>query len=141
MPIWIEHLCLHASEHPQAGTSRFICKDASMQLQAIDAQSALEHLKVLVELYETGLSTPLPFMPKSASKYVETLLKNKDNDKSIQAAKRTWDNKQQNRYSGENEDFFASLVLRGHEWEPDADFADNALRILEPLQNCLEPLT
>ena len=140
MPLWIEHLCLHASEHSQAGTSRFICKDASMQLQAIDAKSALEHLKVLIELYETGLSSPLPFMPKSASKYVGTWAKTEDKERAIKAAQGAWDNKQPKRYTGENEDFFANLVLRGHEWEPDEDFANCALRILEPLQNCLEPL-
>ncbi len=140
MPLWIEHLCLHASKHPQAGTSRFICKDATMQLQAIDAKNALEHLKVLLEVYETGRSTPLPFMPKSSSKYVETWVESEDKEKAIRAAKRTWNNRQQNSYSGENEDFFVTLILREHEWEPDEGFANYALRILEPLKNCLEPL-
>jgi exodeoxyribonuclease V gamma subunit len=140
MPLWIEHLCLHATEHPQAGTSRFICKDASMRLPTIDAKSALEHLKVLIELYETGLSTPLPFMPKSSSRYVAKWAETEDEEKAINEALKAWDNKQPNRYTGENEDFFTSLMLRGHEWKPDEDFADYALRILDPLQSCLEEL-
>ncbi len=140
MSLWIEHLCLHASKHQQAGTARFICKNKAMQLHAIDAESALEHLKVLIEVYTTGLSSPLPFMPQSSSKYAATWTETKDKGKAIKAALKVWDNKQMNRYTGENEDFFATLALRGNAWEPDEDFANYALRIFNPLQNCLEPL-
>lgn len=137
MPLWIEHLCLHASKHPHASIARFICKDASKQLMEIEADLAHKYLTDLVELYESGLSSPLPFMPKSSSAWMEAYANNTD---ALKAAYSKWKTNGWKGHTGENEDFHTSLILRGQDWEPDEDFAIYAQRILEPLYNCLEPL-
>lgn len=139
LPLWIEHLCLHASKHPAAGTALFISRDASMQLQAIDADLAHQYLTDLVTLYEQGLSSPLPFVRKSAATWMESFAHNADPVRALNEAKKKWVGN--HNYPGENQDFYASLILRGHNWIPDDDFAEYAQRILEPLYHCLEPLT
>lgn len=139
LPLWIEHLCLHALKHPLAGTSLFISRDANFQLQAIDSGLARKLLTDLVTIYQQGLSSPLPFMRKSASAWITSWNKNQDPRKALDDARKKWNSSYN--HTGENEDFYIQLILRGHDWTPDEDFARYSRAILEPLQAHLEPLT
>lgn len=139
LSLWIEHLCLHAIKHPLAGTSLFISRDLNIQLQAIDSELARVQLTDLVAIYTQGLLSPLPFMRKSASAWMQSWNKNQDPHKALDDARKKWNSGYN--YTGEKEDFYIQLMLRGYDWTLDESFAEYAQRILEPLQAQLEPLT
>jgi len=139
LPLWIEHLCLHASSHPDADTALFLCLDKNIRLQAIEPELARQYLADLLTLYQQGISSPLPFFPKAGSAWMESWKKNENRSEALSSANRKWNGN--SNYPGENEDFYTCIILQNHNWIPDEEFSKYTQRILEPLHSYLEPMT
>jgi len=161
LPLWIEHLCLHAGADPRAGKARYACRDRLATIMPIPPDEARERLDDLLDLYRQGLSRPLPFPPRTASAWMAAW-KNKPNNKAMEkaaleggtgdpaaaemaareqaafkAARGEW-NTASEYHTGEREAFHFRLLLNNRDWQPDETFAATARRILEPIHQYLE---
>ncbi len=130
LPLWIRHLCLHASGHHSA-TSRFIGLDQMRTLKPVTTDKAREHLSNLLALYEAGLVAPLAFSDYTSATFIEKLNSNGDEEKALKAAQGKWLGgfKQH----AEGDDFHNRIVLHNHQWQPDETMTDLAHLILDPL--------
>ncbi|AJR07604.1 exodeoxyribonuclease V subunit gamma [Photobacterium gaetbulicola] len=61
---WLDHLCLAVMKPSQP--TYLIGIDGRWLLEPVSAQYALEQLAVLVEGYDSGLTQPLPYFPRTA---------------------------------------------------------------------------
>ena len=138
LPLWVEHLCLHASAHSLAGTARFICRDNAYSLNSLDSEHAHDLLQELITIHECGLITPLPIVPSTSSAWFEKWSSNQNTDTATRDAIFKWNGNQN--IEGEKENFETKLILRGNTWQPDNELGEWAQRIFTPLSEHITPL-
>lgn len=118
---WLQHLALCAlAPAGVAAHTRWIARDGSFGFRPVDDATA--QLRALVGLYRRGLCEPLRFFPRSAWEWVT---------QSESAARSTW---QRYMGGGEHDDPAYRLALRGIEDPLDAQFAQLAHDIYDPLR-------
>lgn len=113
---WVQHLAWSASDEG-AGSSFFVGKSGSegasdeVIFRPVDDPHA--HLKVLLELYQLGQQAPLPFFPKTARAFVESLLSGKDDalDKARSSARKCFQPGSFGSTPGEAEDPYNAKVF------------------------------
>jgi exodeoxyribonuclease V gamma subunit len=141
-PLWIEHLCMHASGQPSGtenmpGDARLITPDNDICLRTISAESAREYLQQLIRLYQQGQNKPLNFIPKASAAWATSWFDVQDEDKAFAESAKAWHGSYY--YPGENEDFYNRIVLRGYDWQPDEGFSEYAKMIFEPMLTNMVP--
>ncbi|PIE20138.1 MAG: exodeoxyribonuclease V subunit gamma [Proteobacteria bacterium] len=73
---WILHLALTLSDHGE-GSSRLVAGDGVHQLTRCAPTYAHERLAALIQLYQQGLTRPLPFAPMTSKAYFDQLERGK----------------------------------------------------------------
>ena len=135
LPLWIEHLCLHASGQGSATPSLGLFRDNTVRLGPLPAEQAQSLLGDLLHWYDQGQQRPLPLPPKSAAACAEALLQNREaTDRALAQARRKWDDHNH----PEREDYHHRLALHGHDWAPDAALLETASAILLPMSEWME---
>jgi exodeoxyribonuclease V gamma subunit len=119
---WLRHLCLCAvSPTGVAARSRWLLKDVLLEFTPVeDAQAELGSL---VGQYRHGLSTPLPYAPRSALALIEG---------SAAKAVSTWAGRPP-QHPGENQDPWFRLLYGGARDDPPEGFETTAHALLDPL--------
>lgn len=133
LSLWLRHLFLNALEPPAdyPRESWFIAKDGRLSLTPPGAESR-KYLSDLIAIFQTGLRRPLPFFPTSAWVYVEALDKGKASEEALRMANKSWLGS--DFHAGEKPaDPALSLCFRAQD-RLDAEFAELATRIMQPLQ-------
>ncbi len=134
LPLWVEHLCLHAEDAGErACETWYLARDGVYRLLPVQGEQARDILGDLLDLYQRGLQTPLPFLRKSSSAWIAAA---DDEAKALSAALKAWHGGY--RQEGEKAQAHCRILLAGRDWEPDAAFAGLARDILGPLAAHLE---
>jgi exodeoxyribonuclease V gamma subunit len=128
---WLETLVYHfiaqSDDPPPAFLVGFDPKDHPVVLQTSPSDAA-EHLATLLHFYWQGLSSPLPFFPRTSLRYAETLL-DKTPDEAMKAARNTW-----RRHDGSGEHTDPWLARCFPQDDPlDQDFVATTEAILLPI--------
>lgn len=119
---WLRHLCLCAvSPTGVAARSRWLLKDVLLEFTPVEDAAA--ELGTLLGQYRRGLSTPLPYAPRSAL----ALLKG-----SAAKARSTWAGSPP-RHPGENHDPWFRLLYGGARDDLPEGFETTAHALLDPL--------
>lgn len=93
LEMWLQHLALCAA-YPDAGLKCIVAgrgdgpRDATaFTFQAMDRETALDHLETLIELHRRGACEPLPLFENASEAYVEAILKAEGKDASAEEAR------------------------------------------------------
>lgn len=139
--IWLQHLMLCAAVPEGAEcVSVFVTLDGGLRLPPVPKEKAEERLRVMLSLYRQGLSSPLPFFPKSsfayASAHFETEDDEKKDERGIAAASDKWSPARAYAGDGECADecfafCFAQEPLPSELYPLDGQFASHALSFFE----------
>ncbi len=131
LPLWIKHLCLHASGHNPEGMAHFIGLDANAAFGPVPKDESRKYLGELLTLYEAGLEMPLAFPVRTVSAFIEKLAIKQNHETALSTARDTWLGAF-NR-TGDRENYHHRIILHAHQWQPDDSMADVAHTILDPL--------
>ena len=128
---WITHLFLNvtAPEEVVCQTTCHFMND-SFSFLPCGREEARQHLKDLLHLYRMGLNEPLRFFPMSAQAFV-------DGKDSINAARKKWSS-ENSWQSGEGDNVFYRLAMRGRDDPLDASFAECAKRVMGPMNRLMK---
>lgn len=128
--LWVDHLCLCASQAFQAGEqSTLFASDQTVYFSECDTRQALELLADYCRLFIQGQSHLLPVFPKSSYAFAEK----DDPQKALNAALKAWYSSPHNPVRGDEDDPYLRLALRGAGAEPvqHPQFAIHAARIYQ----------
>ncbi|MEK7259575.1 MAG: exodeoxyribonuclease V subunit gamma [Pseudomonadota bacterium] len=107
---WLEHLALCAMGLLGAGeVTALHCRDSSAHFAALDADSAREQLQCYVALYQLGLARPLPVFPETSLALAQ---------EGGKGARKCWEGDRFRNITGEREDPYVRLILRGQRADP-----------------------
>ena len=139
LPLWVEHLCLHAGG--DRARTWYLCRDGIHGIGPVEADRARQLLGELVGHYVRGRRTPLPFLRESSSAWMAEFRTDKgkaEKDapegrarRALQQARSRWHGYRHHR--GEREQPHCQVLLRGRRWEPDQALADITAALLGPL--------
>ncbi len=132
-------LCTAAPEAAEHQT-RILGLDTDVHLDPIPAEEAGETLAELGRALWNGLQAPLPFLPRSALTYAQSLANKGDRAKALDAAAKEWPSNEYRSRPSECEDPYNALAFGDSgpaERDPEA-FADLAERLLGPIGGQLE---
>lgn len=136
---WIRHLiinCFKTDGYPL--TSILISRDRSIRFKPVEDSEKI--LLNLLNLYWTGLSTPLQFFPNSSLEYAEqVVVKGKPEDYAFKIALKTWEGNDFSVISAESEDPYHKLCFRSSEQIGD-DFKKYSIEVFQPLIAHLEEM-
>ena len=119
---WLRHLCLCAvSPTGVAARSRWLLKDVLLEFTPVEDAEA--ELGTLLGQYRHGLSTPLPYPPRSALALIEG---------SAAKARSTWAGRPP-QHPGENQDPWFRLLYGGARDDLPEGFETTAHALLDPL--------
>jgi exodeoxyribonuclease V gamma subunit len=119
---WLRHLCLCAVRPTGiAARSRWLLKDVLLEFTPVEDAEA--ELGTLLRQYRHGLSTPLPYPPRSALALIEG---------SAAKARSTWAGRPP-QHPGENHDSWFCLLYGGARDDLPEGFESTAHALLDPL--------
>ncbi|MES3007371.1 MAG: exodeoxyribonuclease V subunit gamma [Pseudomonadota bacterium] len=103
---WVEHLALCAMGLLASGeVTALHCRDSSGFFAVLDADVAHEHLQCYAALYQIGLARPLLVFPETSLALVQ-----EDGGKGV---RKCWEGDRFNNITGDREDPYVRLILRG----------------------------
>jgi exodeoxyribonuclease V gamma subunit len=131
---WIHHLALCASAPAVPITTVLAGQEETMTFQPL--QDAPAQLAKLLALYWRGLEIPLPFFPRSALAYAQTVTSTRARSTPLEKARKEWNNDHES--GGEKYD--ASFAYCFGNRDPiDAEFEKLATEIFVPILNHATP--
>ncbi|MEA3412410.1 MAG: exodeoxyribonuclease V subunit gamma [Pseudomonadota bacterium] len=109
LQLWFRHLVLRAAGSVPAGReSRFVAEDGTLLLRPVEGADL--RLASLLEIFEEGMSMPLPFFPKSSLAYAQAAARARSDP--LLAARKIW-NADPRRGWPESANPFYQLVFGG----------------------------
>lgn len=129
--LWIHNLVLNSvavKDYPRSGV--LICKDHACIYPEIPESENL--LKILLETFWRGLLKPLHFFPESSWAYAESVVRGKDPDKAMAAARNKWEKREFDFGRGESQDLYFHLCFKNTD-PLDEEFRNLAMVIFEPI--------
>ncbi|MCG7962053.1 MAG: exodeoxyribonuclease V subunit gamma, partial [Candidatus Thiodiazotropha taylori] len=130
---WIRHLVLNQLR-PQGVTLETRLLEADREGRFTPVEQPEAHLQNLMQAYQTGMQTPLPFYPGTSWQFVERYLQG-DPEKAQKEADRKWFGS--SHHSGDVSKPYNQLLYQGHALNQQA-FAETSLTLLQPLMQHLE---
>ncbi|MCW4253849.1 MAG: exodeoxyribonuclease V subunit gamma [Candidatus Thiodiazotropha taylori] len=130
---WIRHLVLNHLR-PQGVTLETRLLEADREGRFTPVEQPEAHLRNLMQAYQTGMQTPLPFYPGTSWQFVERYLQG-DPQKAQKEAERKWFGS--SHHSGDVSKPYNQLLYQGHALNQQA-FAETSLTLLQPLMQHLE---
>ncbi len=141
LPLWVEHLCLHAEGGGSGSASLFFHAKGACRLPPLEQAEARHQLRTLLALYEEGSTRPLPLPIETGAIFFDK--RSEDETEAWRDARTAWASDRGGRTVPECQKFPFPLVLQGHDWCPGSDeqeFAGYAERLFGPLKAHLEEL-
>ena len=126
---WITHLALCASGN-FTGDTLVISKNGAQGWDYIP--ESMKILTVLFELYESGMTRPLPLFPKSSLKYAETFYDGKKGEPGARALKAAYGVFNNSFLGGESDDPYISRLF-GDSYALSNEFQNLTLKVYRPV--------
>ncbi|MCG7931003.1 MAG: exodeoxyribonuclease V subunit gamma [Candidatus Thiodiazotropha lotti] len=130
---WIRHLVLNQLR-PEGVSLETRLLEAERDGRFTPVDQPEEHLQKLMQAYQTGMQTPLPFYPGTSWQFVERYLQG-DPEKAQKEAERKWFGS--SHHSGDASKPYNQLLYQGHALNHQA-FSETSLTLLQPLMQHLE---
>jgi len=127
---WITHLALCASDN-FSGDTIIISKNGVQGWGHIPATKACEILGELLNVYEEGMTRPLPLFPKSSLKFAETFYDGKDGEPGARAFKAAASAFSGSFFSGDSDDPYIQKLF-GDSYTLSNDFRNFTLKVYSP---------
>ena len=133
LALWVQHLCLQTAGLCAGQAALAFFKDRSVVIQPLAPEEAETELARILDIYHQGLMSPLPLPRDTFDAFAAKLeaAETPDEQQALAAANDKWNAKFR---EPDRKKFFNRLVLHGHDWEPDEELAETAMRLIEPLR-------
>jgi len=135
LDVWIVHLALGAAG-ALAGPSHLVAGNGVFSFARLAPERAHELLAGLVALYRRGLTSPLPFAPKTSEAWFAAQRRGKSPDKALFEARRAWVTYHSQR--GEDASPSARRVWGEERLHEHPDFTEVATAVLLPMHGAMQ---
>ena len=135
---WITHLALCASEI-FTGDTLLISKNGARGWEHVPGSKQV--LTALLEIYETGMSRPVPLFPGSSLKFAETFYDGKKGDPGARAFNEAYKVFNNYFYAGDSDDPYISKLF-GDSYTLSDEFMKTTLKVYSPVfENMLKEVS
>ena len=138
LALWVDHLALCAAGQYNAGeSSRFFSRDGSLLFEQLDSADASCQLRHYMDLYNLGLTYPLPVFPLASYAWARA----GSSERGLKAARNAWYGNSYRNIPGDRDNGYVKLALRSSMQEPFTSeaFCSYAQALyLTPLKSAIE---